>query len=58
MCGKLICDQCNGNGYRYIWEDADEKKKIAIDCAKCNNQGEIPIEIPNTELDIMPERKQ
>ena len=32
MFGKIICEECKGNGYRMIWKDTDEKEKIAIDC--------------------------
>lgn len=41
--GKLVCPKCYGNGYRRVWKDADEKSMIEIDCAFCNNQGEVPI---------------
>ena len=41
--GKLICPKCYGNGFRRVWKDADEKVMIEIDCAFCNNQGEVPI---------------
>jgi DnaJ-class molecular chaperone len=40
--GKYICPKCKGNGYRRIWKDTSETQKIEIDCAACNNQGEIP----------------
>lgn len=58
MFGKMICNDCNGNGYRMIWKDADEKEKIAIDCNTCNNQGEIKIDVEDLQLDITPERTQ
>jgi len=40
---KKICDQCMGNGYRRIWKDTSETKKITIQCTKCNSQGEIDV---------------
>ena len=58
MFGKIICNDCNGNGYRVIFKDADEKEKIAIDCNTCNNQGEIKIDVEDLQLDITPERTQ
>jgi hypothetical protein len=58
MLGKLICSDCNGNGYRMIWKDNNEKEKIAIDCNACNNQGEIEIGVDDLQLDITPERTQ
>ena len=54
----MICNDCNGNGYRMIWKDADEKEKIAIDCNTCNNQGEIKVDVEDLQLDITPERTQ
>ena len=32
-----------GNGYRRIWKDTSETKKITIQCTKCNSQGEIDV---------------
>jgi ribosomal protein S27E len=58
MFGKIICNDCNGNGYRVIFKDADEKEKIAIDCNTCNNQGEIKVDVEDLQLDITPERTQ
>lgn len=58
MFGKIICEECKGNGYRMIWKDTDEKEKIAIDCNACNNQGEIAIGPEDLDLDITPERTQ
>lgn len=43
MSGKIICPKCMGNGYRKIYEDADCKRQIEIDCKYCNNQGEVDI---------------
>lgn len=43
MSGKIICPKCNGNGYRNVWENTFEIKKIHIDCNYCRNQGEIDI---------------
>ena len=58
MFGKIICNDCKGNGYRMIFKDADEKEKIAIDCNTCNNQGEIKVDVEDLQLDITPERTQ
>ena len=58
MFGKIICNDCNGNGYRVIFKDVDEKEKIAIDCNTCNNQGEIKVDVEDLQLDITPERTQ
>ena len=58
MFGKIICNDCNGNGYRTIWKDTDQKEKIAIDCNTCNNQGEIKVDVEDLQLDITPERTQ
>lgn len=58
MFGKMICNDCNGNGYRMIWKDTDQKEKIAIDCNTCNNQGEIKVDVEDLQLDITPERTQ
>lgn len=38
---KVPCKYCNGNGYRRIWSDQTETKKITIQCAMCESQGEI-----------------
>jgi hypothetical protein len=58
MFGKIICNDCKGNGYRMIWKDVDQKEKIAIDCNTCNNQGEIKVDVEDLQLDITPERTQ
>ena len=58
MFGKIICNDCNGNGYRVIFKDADEKEKIAIDCNTCNNQGEIKVDVEDLQREITPERTQ
>ena len=39
MSGKVICPDCNGNGYVGSSKEPDNVR----DCIKCNNQGEIPI---------------
>jgi DnaJ-class molecular chaperone len=39
MSGKMICPDCNGNGYIGNSREADLQK----DCKKCDNQGEIEI---------------
>ena len=41
---RKICDACMGNGYRRIWEDTTETKKITIQCSKCESSGEIEYE--------------
>tara|TARA_B100000214_G_scaffold136819_1_gene97524 strand:- start:1464 stop:1643 length:180 start_codon:yes stop_codon:yes gene_type:complete len=41
MARKIICDMCQGNGYRRIWKDTSETEKITIQCSRCNSQGEI-----------------
>ena len=38
---RKICGACIGNGYRRIWEDTTETKKITIQCAACNSAGEV-----------------
>mgnify|MGYP003130062557 CR=1 FL=1 len=38
----IICPDCSGNGYRRIWEDSSERKKITIQCVRCKSSGEIP----------------
>tara|TARA_R110000803_G_scaffold94069_2_gene161561 strand:- start:743 stop:922 length:180 start_codon:yes stop_codon:yes gene_type:complete len=43
MLGTIICEACSGNGYRRIWEDTSETKKITIQCASCDSKGEIII---------------
>lgn len=66
MFGKMICNECNGNGYIMIWRDASQispagniqKEKFAIDCNTCNNQGEIEIGPEDLDLDKTPERTQ
>jgi DnaJ-class molecular chaperone len=39
MTGKMICPECNGNGYLGSAKEPD----LVRDCNKCNNQGEIEI---------------
>jgi len=39
MSGKMICPDCNGNGYLGTAKQPHECR----DCKKCNNQGEIEI---------------
>lgn len=58
MFGKIICNDCNGNGYVMIWKDASHKEKFAMDCDTCNNQGEIEIGPEDLDLDKTPERTQ
>lgn len=53
MSGKIVCPKCDGNGYRMIYKDASWKEKTPIDCAYCNNQGEVEI----TEETILGEIK-
>ncbi len=38
---RKICNACMGNGYRRIWKDTTETKKITIQCAACNSAGEV-----------------
>ena len=38
---RKICESCLGNGYRRIWKDTTETKKITIQCTKCESTGEI-----------------
>ena len=38
---RKICEACMGNGYRRIWKDTTETKKITIQCAVCNSAGEV-----------------
>ena len=40
---KMICPDCNGNGYFGTSKKPDEQK----DCKTCNNQGEIEINEKN-----------
>jgi len=40
MSGKLICDQCKGNGFVRVPYALALEEQWA-DCDKCNNQGEI-----------------
>jgi hypothetical protein len=42
MRGSIICPKCNGNGFVYSFNH-DDRKKEAIDCDYCNNQGEVDI---------------
>lgn len=58
MFGKIICEECKGNGYVMIWKDASQKEKFAMDCSHCNNQGEIEIGPEDLDLDKTPERTQ
>jgi len=58
MFGKIICEECKGNGYVMIWKDASRKEKFAMDCDACNNQGEIEIGPEDLDLDKTPERTQ
>jgi len=39
MSGKIICPDCNGNGYLGSSKEPDSQR----DCTECNNQGEIEI---------------
>lgn len=39
MTGKMICPDCNGNGYMGSAKEPDNVR----DCLKCKNQGEIEI---------------
>lgn len=39
MTGKMICPECNGNGYLGSAKEPD----LVRDCKKCDNQGEIEI---------------
>jgi len=39
MSGKMICPDCNGNGYIGSAKEPD----LVRDCKKCDNQGEIEI---------------
>ena len=56
----MICPRCDGNGYRQIFKDADEKEKITIQCAKCKSEGEVEIteEEINALLDKQPGKLQ
>lgn len=42
MRGSIICPKCHGNGFIYSFNH-DDRKKEAIDCDYCNNQGEVDI---------------
>ena len=42
MQGSIICPKCHGNGFVYSFNH-DDRKKEAIDCDYCNNQGEVDI---------------
>jgi len=39
MSGKMICPECNGNGYIGSAKEPD----LVRNCNKCDNQGEIEI---------------
>jgi DnaJ-class molecular chaperone len=39
MSGKMICPDCNGNGYIGSAKEPD----LVRDCLKCDNQGEVEI---------------
>lgn len=39
IIGKVVCPDCNGNGYVGGSKDEDLQKN----CSKCDNQGEIKI---------------
>ena len=57
MFGKIICDQCNGNGFVKVpYEEAKEEQWA--NCDKCNSQGEIEIGVDDLDLDKTPERTQ
>ena len=43
---KIICDQCNGNGYTRIPYHL-AKEEIWANCDKCDSQGEIKIKTPD-----------
>ena len=47
VIGKVICPDCNGNGYVGSAKQPHECR----DCSKCNNQGEIVI--TDEEIDKM-----
>ena len=47
MTLKIVCNECMGNGYRRIWEDQNEIKKVTIQCTKCNSTGELEINEEN-----------
>jgi|TARA_R110000803_G_scaffold209126_1_gene278390 hypothetical protein len=52
---KKICEPCQGNGYRKIWEDTSETNKIIIQCSSCDSQGTIDVQDSSRikELDKM-----
>ena len=55
MSGKMICPTCKGNGF--VWVDPNNKKeRWAVDCKKCNNQGEI--EITEESINILLDQVQ
>jgi DnaJ-class molecular chaperone len=57
MFGKMICNECNGNGFvRVPYEEAREEQWA--NCEKCNSQGEIEIGPEDLDLDKTPERTQ
>ena len=41
MSGKIICNQCMGNGFVKI--QVDEGRSVQGDCEYCKSQGEIDI---------------
>ena len=51
MSGKMICPDCNGNGYIGSAKEPDNVR----DCLKCDNQGEVEIteESINELLDLV-----
>jgi len=38
---KIFCEKCDGLGYRTLWSDHTETKKIHLDCADCDSKGYI-----------------
>lgn len=38
---KIFCEKCDGLGYRTLWTDKTETKKIDLDCADCDSKGYI-----------------
>ena len=57
MFGKMICNECNGNGFVKVpYEEAKEEQWA--NCEKCNSQGEIEIGVDDLDLDKTPERTQ
>ena len=43
---KIICDECNGNGYTRIPYHL-AKEELWANCEKCDSQGEIKIKTPD-----------